>query len=145
MDRRVFGVGIHGLCAELTVIRGGASSHKTTSNLLSWGGNAYSRGWLPLLTMALDTGHHSRWAPLCSVSLRGRPLAHFSRSSSLNCFFHQSRNSWTRIRLPTCYFRSVLLTESLVKGFGWSCRRLLGFCEASLQLSRISLKTCSFV
>lgn len=86
MDRRVFGVGVHGLCAELTVIRGGASSHKTTSNLLSWGGNAYSRGWLPLLTMALDTGHHSRWAPLCSVSLRGRPLCSFFKIFKFELF-----------------------------------------------------------
>lgn len=111
------------------------------------GGKGRSRGWLELAV----TSHHGTHSTqgifpggLLSASEAG-PFAHSSRSSSLNCFFHQFRSIRTRSSLPTCYFESVLLTESLVEGFGWSCRGPRGFCEASLQPGRISLKACSFV
>lgn len=109
------------LSAELTVILGSAPSWHSTQGVFPGGLRSAT-----------------------SVSKAGL-FTQVSRSSSLYCFFHQFRNIWTRIRLLTCYFKNVLLTESLVKGFGWSCRGPLGACEASLQLSRISLKTCSFV
>lgn len=109
------------LSAELTVILGSASSWHLTQGIFPGG-----------LRSAMPAS-------------KAGPFAHFSGSSSLYCVFHQFRSIWTRIRLLTCYFKNVLLTESLVKGFGWSCRGPLGACEVSLQLSRISLKTCSFV
>lgn len=112
---------MHGLSAELTVILWDASSWHSAQGIFPGG--------------------------RCSAASASKAglFAHFSRSSRLYDFFHQFRNIWTRIRLLICYFKNVLLTESLVKGFGWSCRGPLGACEASLQLSRISLKTCSFV
>lgn len=138
------------LCAELSAIRGGASFHKTSSSLLGWEGKStpgVGWGWLGLTVTSTHGTHFTQGifpGGLLSASEAG-PFAHSSRSSSFNCFFHQFRSIRTRSRLLTCYFESVLLTESLVKGFGWSWRGPGGFCEASLQLSRISLKTCSFV